>query len=199
MRTERGDARISRELFPATAPIWHYGWDRTLGHRLTQRPRWESSRARMICGIAWSATQQGSPATCSRWLPGVQCQRCHPGADEHARGMGTRPFNPGKAFPSRAGSVLRQLSSSKAARRRCSAGESSISATPVNEEPLFRIWKARLHHLPSGTSGCSPERSRFLQREVPRLSRQPSFSCRSKDGKETASVAICRMCSCTRR
>ncbi|MBV8866540.1 MAG: hypothetical protein JO210_14195, partial [Acidobacteriaceae bacterium] len=28
-------------------------------------------------------------------VPGVQCQRCHPGADEHAKGHG-KPLNPGK-------------------------------------------------------------------------------------------------------
>lgn len=28
-------------------------------------------------------------------VPGIQCQRCHSGADEHARGNG-RPFNPGR-------------------------------------------------------------------------------------------------------
>ena len=29
-------------------------------------------------------------------IPGVQCQRCHLGADEHARGNGKPPLNPGK-------------------------------------------------------------------------------------------------------
>lgn len=29
-------------------------------------------------------------------VPGVQCQRCHPGADEHASGGKTAPLNPGK-------------------------------------------------------------------------------------------------------
>ena len=28
-------------------------------------------------------------------IPGIQCQRCHPGADEHAKGHG-KPLNPGK-------------------------------------------------------------------------------------------------------
>ena len=29
-------------------------------------------------------------------IPGIQCQRCHLGADEHARGAGKPPLNPGK-------------------------------------------------------------------------------------------------------
>ncbi len=29
-------------------------------------------------------------------VPGVQCERCHAGADEHARGNGKLPLNPGK-------------------------------------------------------------------------------------------------------
>lgn len=32
-------------------------------------------------------------------LPGVQCGRCHLGADDHARGAGKPPFNPGKLAP----------------------------------------------------------------------------------------------------
>jgi hypothetical protein len=32
-------------------------------------------------------------------VPGVQCQRCHPGAEEHARSTGKAPFNPGKIEP----------------------------------------------------------------------------------------------------
>jgi len=31
-------------------------------------------------------------------IPGVQCERCHPGAGQHARGTGT-PMNPGKLKP----------------------------------------------------------------------------------------------------
>jgi hypothetical protein len=31
-------------------------------------------------------------------VPGVQCERCHPGAEKHAAGKG-RPFNPGKLKP----------------------------------------------------------------------------------------------------
>jgi hypothetical protein len=33
-----------------------------------------------------------------RSIPGVQCERCHPGAQEHANGHGT-PLNPGKLTP----------------------------------------------------------------------------------------------------
>jgi hypothetical protein len=32
----------------------------------------------------------------ANFAPGVQCERCHPGAEQHAHGQG-RPFNPGKA------------------------------------------------------------------------------------------------------
>ena len=32
-------------------------------------------------------------------IPGVQCQRCHPGADDHAQGAPRPPFNPGRLAP----------------------------------------------------------------------------------------------------
>lgn len=58
--------------------------------------RYQSSRALQAClGCHASAiTRDLQPA-----VPGVQCQRCHLGADEHARGNGKPPLNPGKLAP----------------------------------------------------------------------------------------------------
>jgi hypothetical protein len=58
--------------------------------------RYQSSRALQAClGCHASAiTRDLQPV-----VPGIQCQRCHLGADEHARGNGKLPLNPGKLAP----------------------------------------------------------------------------------------------------
>jgi hypothetical protein len=58
--------------------------------------RYQSSHALQAClGCHASAiTRDLQPV-----VPGVQCQRCHLGADEHARGSGKLPLNPGKLAP----------------------------------------------------------------------------------------------------
>jgi hypothetical protein len=58
--------------------------------------RYQSSHALQAClGCHASAiTRDLQPV-----VPGVQCQRCHLGADEHARGTGKLPLNPGKLAP----------------------------------------------------------------------------------------------------
>lgn len=59
--------------------------------------RYQSSHALQAClGCHASAiTRDLQPV-----IPGVQCQRCHLGADEHARGNSKLPLNPGKMAPS---------------------------------------------------------------------------------------------------
>ena len=58
--------------------------------------RYQSSRVLQAClGCHASAiTRDLQPV-----VPGVQCQRCHLGADEHAHGNGKLPLNPGKLAP----------------------------------------------------------------------------------------------------
>lgn len=78
-------------------------------------------------------------------IPGVQCQRCHLGADEHARGVGRPPLNPGKlAAPAQV--------------RFC--GNCHRSKPPVDDAQLenvrfqpLRLMKSRC--FASGTLACT--------------------------------------------
>ncbi len=86
--------------------------------------RYQSNRALQAClGCHASAvTRDLQPV-----VPGIQCQRCHLGADEHARGNGKLPLNPGKLV-----------------------GDGPIPAIATHEEPLFSIRKVGLHDVSCG-------------------------------------------------
>jgi len=95
VRTERGVLESRVSYFPQ---LHQYGI--TIGQEAGASPNAEAAlgvkqNARDLrnCIVCHST---GITSDLQPVIPGVQCERCHEGAEEHARGRGKPPFNPGK-------------------------------------------------------------------------------------------------------
>ena len=145
------DARITRELFSATAPVWrhHRSGRREFGERgcrsgapakLTRSA--ELHRMPRLAGLHpnWNLSCRGSNA--SGAIPGLR--------------TGARPqqtaFQSWQTGCRRASPLLRELPSGETCCRRYAARECSLPAAAADEEPLFSIGAACLHYLSSGSS-----------------------------------------------
>ena len=98
VRTAHGIAQHRVSYFPQ---LNRYGI--TIGDDAGSSPNAESA-----LGRSWSKSDLKACLNCHAtsvsenlqdFIPGIQCIRCHPGAAEHARGIGM-PLNPGKLAPS---------------------------------------------------------------------------------------------------